>query len=158
GRDATRYFLIARKPDSQLVFDIDLALKKSNENPVYYLQYAHARVASVLRELRERNLDYDRAAGLAALHLLDTEHEQAMMAAVSRYPEAVEAAARNLEPHLVAVYLTELATAFHTWYHAQKFIVDDAKLRNARVALAEAAAQVLRNGLDLLGVSAPESM
>lgn len=158
GRDATRYFLIARKPDSQLVFDIDLALKKSNENPVYYVQYAHARVASVLREMQERNIAYSRDAGLAAIAALDTEHEQAMMASVSRYPEVVETAARNLEPHLVTVYLNEVATAFHTWYHAQKFIVEDADVRNARVALAEAAAQVIRNGLTLLGVSAPESM
>lgn len=158
GRDATRYFLIARKPDSQLVFDIDLALKKSNENPVYYVQYAHARVASVLREMQERNIAYSRAAGLAAIAALDTEHEQAMMASVSRFPEVVETAARNLEPHLVTVYLNEVATAFHTWYHAQKFIVEDENIRNARVALAEATAQVIRNGLTLLAVSAPESM
>ncbi|HEX7029325.1 MAG TPA: arginine--tRNA ligase [Gammaproteobacteria bacterium] len=158
GRDATRYFLIARKPDSQLVFDIDLALKKSNENPVYYIQYAHARVASVLREIAERGMRYDRAAGMQKLAMLETEHEQAMMAAISRYPEVVEAAARNLEPHIVSIYLTELATAFHTWYHAQKFIVEDEDLRNARVALAEAAGQVIRNGLALLGVGAPERM
>ncbi|HEX7047449.1 MAG TPA: arginine--tRNA ligase [Gammaproteobacteria bacterium] len=158
GRDATRYFLIARKPDSQLVFDIDLALKKSNDNPVYYIQYAHARVASVLREMKERGVSYDRAAGLQKLVMLETEHEQTMMAAISRYPEVVETAARNLEPHIVSIYLTELATAFHTWYHAQKFIVEDEALRNARVALAEAAGQVIRNGLALLGVSAPESM
>ena len=103
-------------------------------------------------------MEYDRNAGLLSLPLLDTAHEQAMMSVVSRYPEVVETAARNLEPHLVAIYLTELATAFHTWYHAQKFIVDDAALRNARVALAESAGQVIRNGLALLGVSAPESM
>jgi len=158
GRDATRYFLISRKPDSQLVFDIDLALKRSNENPVYYIQYAHARVASVLREMSERGMAYDRAAGIAALEKLDSEHEQAMMVALSRFPETVESAARNLEPHLVAVYLNDVATAFHTWYHAQKFLVEDETIRNARVALAEAAAQVIRNGLGLLGVSAPESM
>ncbi len=157
GRDATRYFLIARKPDSQLVFDIDLALKKSNENPVYYVQYAHARVASVLREMRERGIAHERA-GLAALERLDSEHELAVMSAVSRFPEVVETAARNLEPHLVAIHLNEVATAFHTWYHAQKFIVDDVELRNARVTLALAAGQVIRNGLALLGVSAPESM
>src|SRR5690554_1325515 len=158
GRDATRYFLISRKPDSQLVFDIDLALKRSNENPVYYIQYAHARVASVLREMSERGMAYDRAAGIAALEKLDSEHEQAMMVALSRFPETVESAARNLEPHLVAVYLNDVATAFHTWYHAQKFLVEDETIRNTRVALAEAAAQVIRNGLGLLGVSAPESM
>jgi len=158
GQDATRYFLIARKPDSQLVFDIDLALKKSNENPVYYVQYAHARVASVLREVLERGVDYSRAAGLQDLAMLDAEHEQTMMANISRYPEVVEIAARNLEPHLLTIYLNDVATAFHTWYHAQKFIVEDARVRNARIALAEAAAQVIRNGLDLLGVSAPESM
>lgn len=158
GCDATRYFLISRKPDSQLVFDIDLALKKTNENPVFYIQYAHARVASVQREMRERGIAYDRVAGLAHLDRLETEHEQTMMFAVSRFPEVVESAARNLEPHLISNYLTEVATAFHTWYHAQKFLVEDDKVRNARVALAEAAAQVIRNGLEQLGVSAPESM
>jgi arginyl-tRNA synthetase len=158
GRDATRYFLIARKADSQLVFDIDLARSQSNDNPVYYIQYAHARVCSVLRQLGERGLQWNRDNGLAQLARLDNEHEAALMVELTRYPEIVEAAAQNLEPHLLAQYLRDLANALHTYYHAHAFIVDDAGLRDARLALIVATRQVLRNGLDLLGVSAPEKM
>lgn len=158
GRDATRYFLIARKADSQLVFDIDLARSQSNDNPVYYIQYAHARVCSVMRQLRERGIEWNRDNGLAHLDRLDATHETALMTELSRYPEIVEAAAATLEPHLIAQYLRELANALHTYYHAHQFIVDDAGLRDARLALIAAARQVLRNGLDLLGVSAPETM
>ena len=158
GRDATRYFLAARKGDSQLVFDIDLARSQSNDNPVYYIQYAHARVCSVLRQLRERGLEWNRANGVAHLERLDNEHESALMTELTRYPEVVETAAANLEPHLVAQYLRELANALHTYYHAHPFLVDDANLRDARLALIVAVRQVLANGLDLLGVSAPETM
>ena len=158
GRDATRYFLVARKTDSQLVFDIDLARAQTNDNPVFYIQYAHARVCSVRRQLAERGLEVDAGAGLAALARLDSEHERVLMAELTRYPEVVESAATHLDPQLVAQYLRELAAAFHAYYNAHQFIVDDAVLRDARIALAEAARQVLRNGLDLLGVDAPESM
>ena len=159
GRDATRYFLIARKADSQLVFDIDLARSQSNDNPVYYIQYAHARVSRVLEELAERGLPpVDAKASVAQLARLDSEHEQALFTELSRYPEVVEAAAANLEPHLIAQYLRELAGALHSYYHEHKWIVDDAELRNARVTLALATRQVIRNGLDLLGLSAPEKM
>ena len=158
GRDATRYFLIARKSDSQLVFDIDLARSQSNDNPVYYIQYAHARVCRVMHELAERGFTYDREAGMAAFGQLESEHETALMVELARYPEVVETAATNLEPHLVAQYLRELAGALHSYYHEHKWIVDDAGLRNARVTLALATRQVLRNGLDLLGISAPEKM
>ncbi|WP_250628054.1 arginine--tRNA ligase [Pinirhizobacter soli] len=158
GRDATRYFLIARKSDSQLVFDIDLARSQSNDNPVYYIQYAHARVCRVLEELGERGFTYDREAGMAAFGELQSEHETAVMVELARYPEVVETAATNLEPHLVAQYLRELAGALHSYYHEHKWIVDDTGLRNARVTLALATRQVLRNGLDLLGISAPEKM
>jgi arginyl-tRNA synthetase len=158
GRDATRYFLIARKADSQLVFDIDLARSQSNDNPVYYIQYAHARACRVFRELADRGLSTDRGNGLAKLDLLATEHESALMVELSRYPEMVESAAANLEPHLIAQYLRELAGALHSYYHEHKWIVDDADLRDARLALVAATQQVLRNGLDLLGISAPESM
>jgi arginyl-tRNA synthetase len=158
GRDATRYFLIARKSDSQLVFDIDLARAQSNDNPVYYIQYAHARVASVMRQLGERGLAWDRANGVATLARLDSEAEQALMVELSRYGEVVEAAGANLEPHLVATYLRELAAAFHGYYNTHQFLVDDVDLRDARLTLANAVRQVLANGLDLLGVSAPESM
>jgi arginyl-tRNA synthetase len=159
GRDATRYFLIARKADSQLVFDLDLARSQSNDNPVYYIQYAHARVCRVLEELAERGLPpFDAAAGVAAFARLDSTHEQDLLIELSRYPEVVEAAAANLEPHLIAQYLRELAGALHGYYHEHKWIVDDAPLRNARIALAVATRQVIRNGLDLLGLSAPERM
>jgi len=158
GRDATRYFLVARKTDSQLIFDIDLARAQTNDNPVYYIQYAHARVCSVHRQLAERALTTDTAAGLAALDRLDSDHERTLMSELSRYPEVVEAAALNLDPQLVAQYLRELAAAFHGYYNAHQFIVDDTGLRDARLVLASATRQVLANGLDLLGVSAPESM
>ena len=158
GSDATRYFLLARKSDSQLIFDIDLARAQTNDNPVYYIQYAHARVASVMRQLTERALAFDRANGLANLSRLDSESEQALMVELSRYPEVVETAGENLEPHLVATYLRELAAAFHMYYNTHQFLVDDAALRDARLTLAQATRQVLANGLALLGISAPESM
>ena len=158
GKDATRYFLISRKSDSQLVFDIDLARSQSNDNPVYYIQYAHARVCSVLRQAPEKGFTVDLADGLANLARLDTEHEQILLTELSKYPELVEAAAANLEPHLVAAWLRELANAFHTYYNSHQFLVEDASLRNARLALVVATRQVLKNGLDLLGLGAPEKM
>jgi arginyl-tRNA synthetase len=158
GKDATLYFLIARKSDSQLVFDVDLARSQSNDNPVYYIQYAHARVCSVLRQVPEKGFTFDLADGLAQLHRLDNEHEQILLAELSKYPEQVETAAANLEPHLIANWLRELANAFHTYYNSHQFLVEDAPLRNARLALVVATRQVLKNGLDLLGLSAPEKM
>ncbi|HET7922870.1 MAG TPA: arginine--tRNA ligase [Gammaproteobacteria bacterium] len=158
GCDATRWFLIARKPDSQLVFDIDLARSQSNDNPVYYVQYAHARIASVFRQLEEKGLHYDADNGLKQLARLTEAHETAVMVELSRLPEMIEIAARNLEPHLLAQYLRELATAFHTWYDTHQFLVEDAALRDARLTLSRAVRQVLQNGLALLGVSAPERM
>ncbi|MGV8961723.1 MAG: arginine--tRNA ligase [Stenotrophomonas sp.] len=158
GRDATRWFLIARKPDSQLTFDIDLARQQSNDNPVFYVQYAHARVCSLLRQAHEKGLDYEQAAGLAALPQLDDAASLELMNEISRYPEVVEAAGIALEPHQIAQYLRELAHTFHTWYHGTPVLVDDAAARNAKLTLASAAAQVLANGLDILGVSAPEKM
>jgi len=158
GRDATRYFLIARKSDSQLVFDIDLARAKSNDNPVYYIQYAHARVCSVLRQADEKGLVFDRDQGLANLARLDTEQEQLLLTELAKYPELVEAAATALEPQLLASGLRELANAFHVYYNSHQFLVDDAALRNARLALVVATRQVLSNGLGLLGLTAPEKM
>ena len=158
GADAVRWFLIARKPDSQLTFDIDLARQQSNDNPVFYVQYAHTRVCSLLRQAQEKGLDHDQAQGLAALAQLDDVLSLELMNEISRYPEVVEAAGVALEPHLVAQYLRELAHAFHTWYHGTPVLVDDAAARNARLALACAARQTLANGLGLLGVSAPEKM
>jgi arginyl-tRNA synthetase len=158
GRDAVRFFFLSRKPDAEFVFDVDLARSRSEENPVYYVQYAHARVASVLKQLASRGLELDLASGLANAQLLRGEHEQAVLAALVRYPEVIAQAALNRAPHALVHYLRELANAFHTYYNAEQFIVPDAGLRNARLALVLAVAQVVRNGLGLLSVSAPESM
>ncbi|WP_411833820.1 arginine--tRNA ligase [Pseudoxanthomonas mexicana] len=158
GRDATRWFLIARKPDSQLTFDIDLARQQSNDNPVFYVQYAHARVCSLLRQAAEKGYAYDEGNGLNHLPLLDAETSLPLMVELSRYPEVVEAAGQLLEPHLIAQYLRELAYAFHTWYAGTPVLVEDAALRDARLALAQATRQALANGLELLGVGAPERM
>jgi arginyl-tRNA synthetase len=156
--DAVRWFLIARKPDSQLTFDIDLARQQSNDNPVFYVQYAHARVCSLLRQGQEKGLAHDLNRGIAGLGQLDDETSLWLMIELSRYPEVVEAAGEALEPHQIAQYLRELAHAFHTWYHGTPVLVDDAAERDAKLALAQAARQVLANGLELLGVSAPEKM
>nr|WP_197974148.1 arginine--tRNA ligase [Stenotrophomonas sp. CFBP 13725] len=158
GRDATRWFLIARKPDSQLTFDIDLARQQSNDNPVFYVQYAHARVCSLLRQANEKGMGYSQEQGLTALRTLDDESSLNLMNEISRYPEVVEAAGIALEPHLVAQYLRELAHAFHTWYHGTPVLVEDAADRDAKLTLACATRQVLSNGLELLGVGAPEKM
>ncbi|TAM93880.1 MAG: arginine--tRNA ligase [Rhodanobacteraceae bacterium] len=158
GLDATRYFLIARKSDSQLVFDIDLARAQTNDNPVYYIQYAHARVRSVQRQMHERSIVFEQHDALKHLDRLQGDHARDVMVEISRFPEIVEAAADNREPHLLAQYLRELAGAFHVWYNAEQFLVDDEGLRNARVALAYATRQVLANGLGMLGVLAPDSM
>ena len=156
GRDATRYFLAARKPDSQLTFDIDLARSQSEDNPVYYIQYAHARICSVERQCAERDLGFDYAVANSAR--LDSAHEQRLIAVISRFPEVVASAASDAAPQAVAHYLRDLADGFHSYYNAQQFLVDEAELRNARLALVFAARQVMANGLALLGVSAPERM
>ncbi|HNN87038.1 MAG: arginine--tRNA ligase [Pseudomonadales bacterium] len=158
GRDATRYFLVSRAATSQLVFDVDLAVAKSNDNPVYYIQYAHARICSVLKQAQEKSLAWDQEQGLAHLDCLATSHESDLLNTLARYPDVVASSAQDLSPHSVAQYLRELAAGLHTWYNAAQFLVEDAALRNARLTLAVATQQVLRNGLQLLGVSAPESM
>ncbi|MBS0365801.1 MAG: arginine--tRNA ligase [Proteobacteria bacterium] len=158
GNDACRFFYLMRSHDQPLDFDLELAKSRSNENPVYYIQYAHARVASVMKQLGARGLAFDRAAGLGNTALLTSEHEQAVLASLTRYPEILEQAAVARAPHALVHYLRELANAFHTYYNAAQFLVEDAPLRNARLALVLAVQQVLRNGLTLLGVSAPESM
>ena len=158
GNDACRFFYLMRSHEQPLDFDLELAKSRTNENPVYYIQYAHARVASVMKQLSARGLVFDRAAGLAAAAALDSAHEQAVLHALTRYPEVIEQAAVNRAPHALVHYLRELANVFHTYYNAEQFIVDDARLRNARLALVLGVQQVLRNGLTLLGVSAPESM
>ena len=158
GNDAARFFYVMRKCEQHMDFDLDLAKSQSQDNPVYYVQYAHARVCSVMRQLAEKGLDWNRAQGLDRLGLLTESHELDLMATLSRYPEVVETAALSHEPHQLAYYLRELATAFHTYYNAHQFIVEDVPRRNARLALINAARQVLSNGLALLGVGAPESM
>ncbi|MGB6450739.1 MAG: DALR anticodon-binding domain-containing protein, partial [Steroidobacteraceae bacterium] len=141
-----------------LDFDLELAKSRTNENPVYYIQYAHARVASVLKQLAARGLEFDRAAGLASAGLLAGPQEQAVLTTLVRYPEVLEQAAITRAPHGIVHYLRELANTFHTYYNAETFIVDDARLRNGRLALVLGVQQVIRNGLGLLNVSAPESM
>ena len=158
GSDACRFFYLMRSHDQPLDFDLELAKSRSNENPVYYIQYAHARVASVMKQLAARGLAFEREAGLIAAERLASPHEQALLKSLTRYPEILEQAAVNRAPHTLAHYLRDLANEFHTYYNAEAFIVAEAPLRNARLALVLAAQQVLRNGLTLLGVSAPESM
>jgi arginyl-tRNA synthetase len=158
GSDACRFFYLMRSHDQALDFDLELAKSRSNENPVFYVQYAHARVCSVMKELGARSLAYDAAAGAANLALLGTPHEQAVITALSKYPETIENAALNRAPHALVHYLRDLANTLHTYYNAEKWIVDDAGLRNARITLVLAVQQVIRNGLTILGVSAPESM
>ncbi len=158
GNDACRFFYLMRSHDQPLDFDLELAKSRTNENPVYYIQYAHARVSSVLRQLEAKGLEFDLAQGLAHATLLSGAQEQALVQSLSRYPEALASAAAQRAPHTVVYYLRELANAFHTYYNAEQFIVADAALRNARLALVTAARQVIRNGLTLLGVSAPETM
>jgi arginyl-tRNA synthetase len=158
GNDAARLFYVLRSNEQHLDFDLELAKSRSNENPVYYIQYAHARVRSVFRQSVEKGFQWSADEGIASLHLLNTDHERLLMATLGRFPEVVELAAANRAPQNVVHYLRELAQDFHTWYNAQTFLVDEAPLRAARLALAEATRQVLANGLGLVGVSAPESM
>jgi arginyl-tRNA synthetase len=158
GRDATRWFLLARRPDSQLTFDIDLARSQSLDNPVYYVQLSHARTCGLFRQARERGVAFDLGNGLAQLPDLADARTRELLTELSRYPEVVAAAGEQLEPHQLAAYLHELAQAFQSYYNEHQFLVDDANVRDARLALAQATRQVLANGLGLIGVSAPEAM
>lgn len=158
GSDACRFFYVTRKAEQHMDFDLELAKSESKDNPVYYIQYAHARVCSVMRKLDEAGWSWDKAAGLAALSRLETEHEKDLITKLSKYPDLLKNAGLSHEPHMLANYLKELASDFHTYYNAQKMLIDDAELRNARLTLSEAARQVISNGLQLLGVSAPEHM
>ncbi|MGI9211778.1 MAG: arginine--tRNA ligase [Methylococcaceae bacterium] len=158
GKDAARFFYVLRKSDQHMDFDLELATARSNENPVYYVQYAHARICSVFRQLDEKGWTRDLTAGMAALHRLEEPQESALLTSLSRYPEVVETSALNHEPHHLAHYLRDLAHEFHTYYNAHSFLVEDADLRNARLNLIAAVRRVLANGLYLLDVSAPEAM
>lgn len=158
GADATRFFYLARSHDQHLEFDIDLARSQSNDNPVYYVQYAHARICSVFRQLGEKGGAYDQAAGLAALGRLDTEEEKTLLTTLGKYPELLRVAATNRTPHTLAFYVQDLAAALHGYYNQHKFLIDDAELQNARLALIEATRTVLRGALGLLGVQPKDSM
>jgi arginyl-tRNA synthetase len=160
GRDATRYFLVARKPDAEFVFDVDLALSQSEDNPVYYVQYAHARICSVFAQAADKGLPVpdDDEALASDLTPLASAREQALMRRLAEYPDLVAGAADELAPHQLAFYLKDLAADFHAYYNAERVLVDDAATRAARLALLRATRHVLRNGLALLGVSAPEKM
>jgi arginyl-tRNA synthetase len=158
GNDACRLFYLMRSHDQHLDFDLELAKSRSNENPVYYIQYAHARVASVMKQLAARGLAFEQAAALGELARLGSPQEQAVLSALGRFPEVIAQAAAQRAPHMLVHYLRELANSFHTWYNAAQLLVEDAGLRGARLALALGVQQVVRNGLALLGVGAPESM
>jgi arginyl-tRNA synthetase len=158
GNDAARLFYVMRSNDQHLDFDLELAKARSNDNPVYYIQYAHARVASVMRQLQERGLAYDTTHGLASLGKLAEPQELQLIKRLGGFPDIVRQCAAQRAPHTLVYYLRDLANDFHTYYSAHQFIVDDAGLRDARIALALAAQTVIRNGLTLLGVSAPETM
>ena len=154
GSDATRYFLLARKPDSQLIFDIDLAKSQTNDNPVYYIQYAHARICAVLNQANIKPEDlqnFDEA-------LLTSTHEHQLIKRLSEFPEIISLSASESSPHYIATFLKDLAADFHSYYNANKFLSDDKALQNARLALIDATKIVIKNGLQLLGISAPEKM
>jgi arginyl-tRNA synthetase len=158
GNDAARFFYVARKSEQHMDFDLNLAKSESSDNPIYYIQYAYARICSVLKQLIERGLLWDKAIGLLNIDLLDQTHEVSLISLISRYPEIVELAASHCEPHQVAYYLREVAHGLHSYYNAVPLLCEQEQLRSARLCLLEAVRQVLYNGLDLLGVSAPESM
>ncbi|MFP4209238.1 MAG: arginine--tRNA ligase [Wenzhouxiangella sp.] len=158
GNDAARYFYVMRSHDQHLDFDLELAKSRASENPVYYIQYAHARIQSVFRKLGETGHRYNPALGETAIDRLDSDHEQDLLRAIGRYPETIESAAERRSPHMLAHYLHDLAALFHAWYNNSHFLVEDDELRNARLNLIRATGQVLRNGLALIGVSAPEEM
>ena len=154
GSDATRYFLLARKPDSQLIFDIDLAKSQTNDNPVYYIQYAHARICAVLTQANVKPKDlqnFDEA-------LLTSTHEHQLIKRLSEFPEIISLSASETSPHYIATFLKDLASDFHSYYNANKFLSDDKALQNARLAIIGATKIVIKNGLQLLGISAPEKM
>jgi arginyl-tRNA synthetase len=159
SRDAVRFFLISRKADTEFVFDVDLALQQSDENPVFYVQYAHARICSVIEQWRAQDGGADeRTLASADVSRLVAPTEMALMLQLAAFPQVLERAAAELAPHDVAFYLRALSGAFHSYYAAERFLVGDAPLARARLALLAATRQVLRNGLAVLGVSAPVRM
>lgn len=158
GVDAARFFYVMRKNEQHMNFDLALAKSQNNENPVYYIQYAHARICSVFRQCAEKSIEHSIEQGLAHLALLTAKEEVALLDQLLRYAGIIEAAAQSYEPHLLANYLRTLAHAFHVYYHALSFMVEDSALRAARLNIILATQQVLRNGLTMLGVVAVEKM
>ena len=158
GKDAARFFYVMRKSEQHLEFDLELAKLRTNKNPVYYIQYAHARICNVFKQLKERGFEHDQPMGHKNLAMLTQPSEQKLMTELSKYPEIIHTAATEYAPHQVAYYLKELAHEFHSYYNACKIIIDSDPLRNARLNLIGAARQVIGNGLGILGVSAPKEM
>jgi arginyl-tRNA synthetase len=159
GRDATRFFLVSRKADTEFTFDVDLAQSRSEDNPVYYVQYAHARICSVFAQAADQGSAFDEQAALQVdLTPLNSAREMELLARLSDFPDVVREAAEALAPHQIAFYLRELAAQLHGFYNAERILVEDRGLRAARLALLLAVRQVMRNGLGLIGVGAPERM
>ncbi len=158
GNDAAHFFYVMRRYDQHIDFDLDLAKSHSNENPVYYLQYAYARICSVFKQMQDKQIRFDEVNGIANLGLLTQEHERELLNILSRYAEVIVDAAINYEPQILINYLRELAASFHAYYNSHQFIVEDERLRNARLALILAVKQILLNGFGLLCISAPDSM
>lgn len=158
GKDACRFFYVTRKADNHMDFDLELAKSQSKDNPVYYIQYAHARICSVLLKLTASDWSLDTTEGLAALGQSSNDAEKLILNQLSKYPDTLKNAALNYEPHLVANYLKDLASEFHTYYNSNKMLIEDSAQRNARLTLSSAVRQVLANGLSLLGVDAPQRM
>ena len=158
GTDAARFFYVMRRCEQHLDFDLDLAKSQSNENPVYYVQYAHARICSLWQQLDKKGLTYDENEGLESVQLLTENQEKELLKVLSRFPEIILRAATNKEPHLLTHYLREVSQTFHANYNANQYIIDHSNLRNARFTLAKATRQVLQNGLQILDVSAPQKM
>jgi arginyl-tRNA synthetase len=166
-KDAVRFFLLSRKPDTEYLFDVDLAVAKNNDNPVYYVQYAHARICSILIKEGRMALDQEalgaRGGESAQAHAADlspltSDAALGLMLLLAKYPEVLASAAKDLAPHDVTFYLRELAASYHSYYDQERILVEDVAVKNARLALVAAVAQVLRNGLSILGVSAPQVM
>jgi arginyl-tRNA synthetase len=158
GKDAARFFYVMRRSEQHIDFDLKLATSKTNENPVFYVQYAYARVCSVFRQLDEKGWERNLLLGMESVGLLTAEHETALVTTLARYPELLERAALQYEPHQLIHYLRDLAHEFHTYYNAHQFLVEEADLRDARLNLIGGVKQVLANGLGLLGINTPESM
>ena len=158
GKDAARFFYVMRKCEQAMDFDLDLAKSQSQDNPVYYVQYAHARICSVFRQLQEQKIEVNMELGKQSLSQLTKTHETDIIMQLTAYPELLKNAASRREPHVIAQYLKTLSQSFHAYYNACVFLVDDAELRNARLLLIHCTRQIISNALSLLGVTAPERM